>query len=1474
LQTPRAPITSGGASASNSTGSGGSSSNWILTEGVDKGFSFDAFGLDANMVDQEVSAAIKDLAGDWGDEFPLQSFDSPNGSRSSTPQQAIDEDGFEDGFRLTGISGLPLHVKESPAGSEKSSLSSSTERASEEQSNLFKEQAGFHKCKTPARQQQNSYTDHNWASFETSPFGDSFSPSYARSEAGLVSKVSILPTIPQLDKSRPSDAPGSRDDFGADFDSFRYDYSSPKARGPRSDFTSSDVVSDVNVSDVGVSSDFAGNSDSGTGEIPIEVLGGKLKKTATGSARREEEKKQELQDVDEESFADWSTRSPVKGTANWGEDIVPSDGEEQERYEREPEWQKGSEAGKNFSKNEISVQQRRAQECTDQRTSLESLKSRLKAPKSSAPKSYARSDIGDLRTGGSSELNSVLNRVRSGQGISETKSDHGHSSTFQHVADLASKFERSQENVRTFVGHHREEDDDQYDAYDEDQLSDEYYQDETSNYGDRYEQTEQDFDEPLKEQRPKNTTYRERRERELRKEREEKARKEAEERANQPPERDVAALIRKRVAANKHRMKKVSMESKITQFKAPTDSQPEVMIKDLKKVSETTSDTSVVSPTSPHSLEEARDLVSLASLDTIEQPMSELTTLRETPSPMPSMSLVHQAIAKRAAAGNEVKHDLHREEKEESIAESTDDTKNMLNAFFSNRLAGGPSLGPFHQAAIDETSSSTDEQQKADTSDNKYFETDASALAPVPEGAPASDLRPALKDDPKYDRYFKMLKVGMPMDVVKHAMSRDGMDPSVMDGDHSKPAGFGAGVPLKEDPKYEKYFKMLKIGLPMGAVKNAMERDDLDPSVMDGDHNLPANFKSEGERDENKEKDTHRRTRLHWDTLRKVRSNSLWAKIDQDEELDNIEIDEDEFQELFQAELTPSQTTKARTTAHGKRGAAVRVIDSKRANNGGIILARLKMTHDDMADAVDRIDHHAMSPEQMQNIIEYLPTSEERKALEEYMLAGGTDAAEKFDGLCECEKFMVAMMTVKHAKRKVRALLFKHQFQSCLDSLVSDASVVETACDELSNSVRLRKLLGIVLNVGNRLNTAGVSGKRKAGAFTLESLLKLNHAKAFDKKTTFLHYIVLVVQRNNELLLRFKDDIPTVVKADRVYWDQIELDLEEVENQLENVRRIALHQASLMMRYRLRKKTKKPQSVLDDDENSLSDTEMTLEEEVEALRATEIGLFTLGAIKKVSALREKVETTKSKFKKLLEYFGEEDKELQPHELFHILATFCRDFDKAKEQVFVNVKKKQREERMHKRANSDPNLKKNQKEPPKRMLSAPLRASSLQPNMEKVVKDLSQRPPTTPRNGQSDRRLQPPPKYPTTHSHQNEPRPRPKLPPSRPPSSAMSDHPDDEMGLMRSPRGYENSSMRQRAVQQRRRRMNAAPISPETEIYSEVEGTGSQGERQLSPRSNIRQRRRDERRQSQRSPPADLRFPEDIDEAMELNMALD
>ena len=84
-----------------------------------------------------------------------------------------------------------------------------------------------------------------------------------------------------------------------------------------------------------------------------------------------------------------------------------------------------------------------------------------------------------------------------------------------------------------------------------------------------------------------------------------------------------------------------------------------------------------------------------------------------------------------------------------------------------------------------------------------------------------------------------------------------------------------------------------------------------------------------------------------------------------------------------------------------------------------------------------RRDETAMQANQAQGIIEYMPTLAERKSLRDYMKTSnkGDTPSKIFERLCECEKFMVAMMTVKQSKRKIRALLFKLQFRGCIHDL-------------------------------------------------------------------------------------------------------------------------------------------------------------------------------------------------------------------------------------------------------------------------------------------------------------------------------------------------------------------------------------------------------------------------------------------------------
>ena len=65
-----------------------------------------------------------------------------------------------------------------------------------------------------------------------------------------------------------------------------------------------------------------------------------------------------------------------------------------------------------------------------------------------------------------------------------------------------------------------------------------------------------------------------------------------------------------------------------------------------------------------------------------------------------------------------------------------------------------------------------------------------------------------------------------------------------------------------------------------------------------------------------------------------------------------------------------------------------------------------------------------------------------------------------------------------------------------------------------------------ILKVGNQIN----DGESNMG-FTMDSLLKLNTSKAFDKKTSVLQYVITLLFRNDLDALLFTEDLKSVVEV-------------------------------------------------------------------------------------------------------------------------------------------------------------------------------------------------------------------------------------------------------------------------------------------------------------------------------------------------------
>ena len=97
-----------------------------------------------------------------------------------------------------------------------------------------------------------------------------------------------------------------------------------------------------------------------------------------------------------------------------------------------------------------------------------------------------------------------------------------------------------------------------------------------------------------------------------------------------------------------------------------------------------------------------------------------------------------------------------------------------------------------------------------------------------------------LKDNPKYSKYFKMLKMKIPKASIKQKMTMDGLDPGIIDKDPNEIYTDNIiELAIKDTPTYAKYFKMLKMNIPKSSIKNKLKLDGYEPEIIDLDPNKP-----------------------------------------------------------------------------------------------------------------------------------------------------------------------------------------------------------------------------------------------------------------------------------------------------------------------------------------------------------------------------------------------------------------------------------------------------------------------------------------------------------------------------------------------------------------------------------------------------------------------------------------------------------
>ncbi|KUF91137.1 hypothetical protein AM588_10002937 [Phytophthora nicotianae] len=270
-------------------------------------------------------------------------------------------------------------------------------------------------------------------------------------------------------------------------------------------------------------------------------------------------------------------------------------------------------------------------------------------------------------------------------------------------------------------------------------------------------------------------------------------------------------------------------------------------------------------------------------------------------------------------------------------------------------------------------------------------ETPAPALDDEAEAAYQAQVK---EYEAKHGKYLQMVKVGLPPAVVEHKMRMDGVDPTWLQGPPKRPEPKPAAASevteeerIAHRKKYHKYFQMLRLGLPRGAVEQKMRMAGLDPAELNGPRR--AAVPAEQPKKALKRKDSIRK-KLHWEGKRtRARRDSLWGGDAVDEAKEQVQISEESramLEKLFVKDLTESKKRNATTKSEGataakKKKAMVQLIDMKKSQNIAITLARVKLSFPELKSEILAMNSTVLSPSQVRSLMDMWPDRKEMEAV-------------------------------------------------------------------------------------------------------------------------------------------------------------------------------------------------------------------------------------------------------------------------------------------------------------------------------------------------------------------------------------------------------------------------------------------------------------------------------------------------------------
>lgn len=380
---------------------------------------------------------------------------------------------------------------------------------------------------------------------------------------------------------------------------------------------------------------------------------------------------------------------------------------------------------------------------------------------------------------------------------------------------------------------------------------------------------------------------------------------------------------------------------------------------------------------------------------------------------------------------------------------------------------------------------------------------------------------------------------------------------------------------------------------------------------------------------------------FNWVKLNEERvPGTIWNEID-DMQVFRI-LDLEDFEKMFSAYQRHQKELGSTEDIHlaSRKVKELSVIDGRRAQNCVILLSKLKLSNEEIRQAILKMDEQEdLAKDMLEQLLKFIPEKSDVDLLEEHK--------HEIERMARADRFLYEMSRIDHYQQRLQALFFKKKFQERLAEAKPKVEAILLASRELIRSKRLARMLEVVLAIGNFMNKGQRGG---AYGFRVASLNKIADTKSsIDRNISLLHYLIMILEKHFPDILNMPSELQHLPEAAKV-------NLAELEKEVGNLRR-GLRAVEVELEYQKRQ-------VRDPNDKFvpvMSD------------------FITVSSFS-FSELEDQLNEARAKFSKALTHFGEQDSKMQPDEFFGIFDAFLQAFSEARQDLEAMRRRKEEEER--------------------------------------------------------------------------------------------------------------------------------------------------------------------------------------------------